>query len=58
MAHQTIRDSERLTKWSEGKCDLGDVQGIIDRVVAVSAMALAGSEPAKASAKLVAREAR
>ena len=27
MAHQTIRDSERLTKWSEGKCDLGDVAG-------------------------------
>ena len=40
MAHQTIRDSERLTKWSEGKCDLGDVQGIIDRVVEVAAMAL------------------
>jgi hypothetical protein len=40
MAHQTIRDSERLTKWSEGTCDLNDVQGIIDRVVAVSAMAL------------------
>jgi AcrR family transcriptional regulator len=44
MAHQTIRDSERLTKLSDGKCDLNDVQGIIDRVVAVSVMALAGSE--------------
>jgi AcrR family transcriptional regulator len=44
MAHQTIRDSERLTKWSEGKCDLGDVEGIIDRVVDVSVMALTGSE--------------
>jgi Tetracyclin repressor-like, C-terminal domain len=44
MAHQTIRDSERLTKLSEGLCDLDDVQGIIDRVVAVSAMALLGSE--------------
>jgi AcrR family transcriptional regulator len=44
MAHQTIRDGERLTKWSEGKCDLGDVQGIIDRVVAVSVMALTGSD--------------
>jgi AcrR family transcriptional regulator len=42
MAHQTIRDSERLTKLSEGKCDLNDVEGIIDRVVAVSVMALTG----------------
>src|ERR1700750_2178254 len=33
MAHQTIRDSERLTKLSEGKCDLDDIKGIIDRVV-------------------------
>ena len=40
MAHQTIRDSERLTKWSEGKCDLSDVESIVDRVVEVSAMAL------------------
>src|SRR5881397_3821630 len=31
MAHQTIRDSERLTKLSEGLCDLNDVEGIIDR---------------------------
>ena len=36
MAHQTIRDSERLTKLSEGQCDLDDVDGIIERVVAVS----------------------
>jgi AcrR family transcriptional regulator len=42
MAHQTIRDSERLTKLSEGKCDLDDVNGIIERVVAASAMALTG----------------
>ena len=27
MAHQTIRDSERLTKLSEGQCDLNDVAG-------------------------------
>ena len=33
MAHQTIRDSERLTKLSEGKCDLDDVEGVIERVV-------------------------
>src|ERR1700733_1321843 len=42
MAHQTIRDSERLAKLSEGRCDLDDVEGIIERVVAVSVMALAG----------------
>jgi hypothetical protein len=42
MAHQTIRDSERLTKLSEGKCNLDDVTGIIERVVTASAMALAG----------------
>jgi AcrR family transcriptional regulator len=40
MAHQTIRDSERLTKLSEGLCDLDDVAGIIERIVAVSATAL------------------
>jgi hypothetical protein len=44
MAHQTIRDSERLTKLSEGLCDLNDVQGIIERVVAVSVKALTGGE--------------
>ena len=42
MAHQTIRDSERLTKLSEGSCDLDDVEGIIERIVAVSVMALTG----------------
>jgi hypothetical protein len=42
MAHHTIRESERLTKLSEGLCDLNDVQGIIDRVVAVSVKALTG----------------
>ncbi len=44
MAHHTIRDKERLTKLSEGKCDLNDVAGIIDRVVGVSVMALNGEE--------------
>ena len=59
MAHQTIRDSERLTKLSEGKCDLNDVEAIIDRVVAVSVTALTGGGvDSKASGKLVAREAR
>ena len=44
MAHQTVRDSERLTKLSEGSCDLNDVEGIIERVVAVSVKALTGGE--------------
>src|SRR5881628_898710 len=39
MAHHTIRENERLTKLSEGQCDLNDVQAIIDRVVSVSVMA-------------------
>jgi AcrR family transcriptional regulator len=40
MAQQTVRDSERLTKLSEGKCDLDDVEGVIARVVDVAEMAL------------------
>jgi len=44
MSHHTIREKERLTKLSEGKCDLGDVQAIIERVVSVSVMALTGGE--------------
>ena len=48
MAHQTIRDSERLNKLSDGVCDLNDVQGIIERVVAVSVMALTGRATARA----------
>jgi AcrR family transcriptional regulator len=44
MAQQTVRDSERLTKLSEGKCDVDDVDGIIARVVAVAVMALTSSE--------------
>ena len=43
MAHQTIRDSERLTKLSDGKCDLNDVNAIIERVVAVATLALTAS---------------
>jgi len=42
MAHHTIREKERLTKLSEGACDLNDVQAIVDRVVDVSVMALTG----------------
>jgi hypothetical protein len=59
MAHQTVRDSERLTKLSEGKCGLDDVAGIIERVVAVSVMALTqGEAERKTLAKLVVRDAR
>jgi AcrR family transcriptional regulator len=42
MAQQTVRDSERLTKLSESKCDVDDVEGILARVVAVAVMGLAG----------------
>jgi AcrR family transcriptional regulator len=42
MAHQTIRDSERLAKLSEGTCDLDDVEGVIERVVAVAVMGVMG----------------
>ena len=44
MSHHTIREKERLAKLSEGRCDLNDVQAIVDRVVSVSVMALTGSE--------------
>ncbi|WP_426442204.1 TetR/AcrR family transcriptional regulator [Bradyrhizobium genosp. P] len=44
MAHHTIREKERLIRLSEGKCDLDDVAGIINRVVAVSVMALTMGE--------------
>ncbi len=59
MAHQTIRDSERLLKLSEGACDLNDVDAIIERVVSVCVMALtAGETQSKTPARLVARDAR
>jgi AcrR family transcriptional regulator len=52
MAHHTIREKERLTKLSEAKCDLDDVAGIIERVVAVSVMALTmGETPGKPTAR-------
>jgi len=47
MAQQTVRDSERLTKLSEGKCDLDDVEGVIARVVSVAVMALSGAPGSK-----------
>jgi len=49
MAQQTVRDSERLTKLSEGKCDLDDVEGVIARVVDVAVMALSGAGAGKAA---------
>jgi AcrR family transcriptional regulator len=56
MAQQTVRDSERLTKLSEGKCDLDDVEGVISRVVDVAVMALTeGRAESKAAAKVMAR---
>ncbi len=59
MAHHTIRESERLLKLSDGKCDLDDVDGIIERVVAVAVTALAGGEAqGRTPAKLVVRDAR
>jgi AcrR family transcriptional regulator len=57
MAHQTIRDSERLTKVSEGQCDLDDVEGLIARIVAVAVTALTGEMPRK-PARPAARDAR
>src|SRR3954465_2723762 len=45
MSHHTIRERERLTKLSEGKCDLDDVQAIVDRVVSVSVTALTSAVP-------------
>ena len=59
MAQQTVRDSERLTKLSEGKCDVDDVEGIIERVVSVAALALTtGEAQSKAPARVLARDAR
>src|SRR6476659_3102858 len=56
MAHHTIRESERLTKLSEGKCDLDDVEDVVARVVSVATMALtAGKVETKAPSKVAAR---
>ncbi len=57
MAHHTIRESERLVKLSEGKCDLDDVDDVIERVVSVATMALTGGgrTESKAQAKVAAR---
>ena len=59
MAQQTVRDTERLTKLSEGKCDVDDVEGVIERVVKVAVMALSAADASsKAPPRAMAREAR
>jgi AcrR family transcriptional regulator len=59
MAQQTVRDSERLTKLSEGKCDLDDVEAVIARVVDVAVMGLMGNAIAgKATAPRATASAR
>ena len=56
MAQQTVRDCERLTKLSDGQCDLDDVEGVIARVVDVAVMALtAGRAESKTSPRMMAR---
>lgn len=58
MAHQTIRDSERLTKLSEGKCDLDDVEAVIERIVAASAMTLTSRAVTRRNSEAVAAPLR
>jgi AcrR family transcriptional regulator len=58
MAHHTIREKERLAKLSEGKCDLNDVAGIVDRVVSVASMALMGGAPSTKAARTVIPQGR
>ena len=59
MAHQTIRDTERLTRLSEGACDLDDVEDVIARVVRGAVLGLtARDQAAKSKVKVAAREAR
>jgi len=57
MAHQTVRDSERLLKLSEGKCDLNEVEGVIERIVQVAAMALTRGGPERRLETLASRRA-
>jgi hypothetical protein len=59
MSHHTIREKERLTKLSEGKCDLDDVEAIVDRVVGVAVMALgAPASSSKSAMRVTAASAR
>lgn len=54
MAHQTIRDNERLTRLSEGHCDVNDVDAVIERIVDAAAMTLTGRSAAKRSSETIA----
>jgi AcrR family transcriptional regulator len=54
MAQQTVRDSERLIKLSEGKCDVDDVDDVIERVVSVAVTGLVGG---RASERMASRAA-
>jgi AcrR family transcriptional regulator len=59
MAQQTVRDSERLAKLSEGKCDVDDVEAVVERVVAVAVMGLtAGGAKEKAPPRAAALSAK
>jgi AcrR family transcriptional regulator len=58
MAQQTVRDSERLAKLSEGKCDVDDVEGVISRVVDVAVMGLVGAAKEKTAARAAALTAK
>jgi Tetracyclin repressor-like, C-terminal domain len=53
MAQQTVRDSERLAKLSEGKCDVDDVESVIDRVVDVAVLGLTARGPGKAELETI-----
>src|SRR5689334_7049232 len=53
MAQQNVRDSERLTKLSEDKCELNDVEGVIDRVVDVAVLGLTARGAGKAEPETV-----
>jgi len=53
MAQQTVRDSERLAKLSEGKCDVDDVESVSDRVVDVAVLGLTARGAGKAEPETV-----
>ena len=58
MAHHTIRESERLTKLSDGQCDLDDVEDVVARVVSVATMALTAGGVAAETARATAGRSR
>ena len=59
MSQQTVRDTERLIKLSEGQCDVDDVEGVIERVVRVAVMALSAGDAANnVPSRAMAREVR